>query len=87
MAAASDTVVNPLHPSVGDKIDPDFARIYNRFQGILDPSMKTRRPGYRLADHQQDQDCAPTRYRTRNTTRTEQDTLSLRMRSKVHAQM
>lgn len=31
--AASDTIVNPLHPSVVDKIDPDFARIYNRYQG------------------------------------------------------
>ena len=37
MAAASDTAVNSLHPSVVDKIDADFARIYNRFQGSLDP--------------------------------------------------
>ena len=36
MADASDTIVNSLHPSVIDKIDPDFARIYNRYQGSLD---------------------------------------------------
>ncbi|KAI3397304.1 hypothetical protein diail_11036 [Diaporthe ilicicola] len=30
--AASDTIINPLHPSVVDKIDPDFARIYNSHQ-------------------------------------------------------
>lgn len=33
--AAPDKIVNPIHPSVVDKVDPDFARIYNAYQGIL----------------------------------------------------
>lgn len=36
MAANPDTIVNPFHPSVVDKIDPNFARIYNLYQGSLD---------------------------------------------------
>ncbi|KUI69715.1 hypothetical protein VM1G_05036 [Cytospora mali] len=30
--AQLDTVVNPIHPSVVDKVAPDFARIYNTYQ-------------------------------------------------------
>lgn len=43
MAADSDTIVNSLHPSVVDKIDPDFARIYNLYQGSPD---EYQMPGY-----------------------------------------
>lgn len=29
------TLVNALHPSVVDRVDPQFAEIYNKYQGIL----------------------------------------------------
>lgn len=43
MAADPNTIVNSLHPSVVDKIDPEFARIYNLYQGSLDAQQT---PGY-----------------------------------------
>lgn len=39
--AASDTIVNPFHPSVVDKIDPDFARIYNLYQGSFNDQIES----------------------------------------------
>jgi hypothetical protein len=29
----NQALLNPLHPSVVDKMDPQFAEIYNKYQG------------------------------------------------------
>jgi hypothetical protein len=33
------TLINPLHASVVDRIDPQFAEIYNKYQGLQFPTL------------------------------------------------
>ena len=38
LKSTSDTIINPIHPSVEDILDPKVKEIYNTYQGMFNLS-------------------------------------------------